>query len=86
MISRTDDTFRTYVNGELVWEQQSRLTSPVLPGVCSLGNWIRVPEQYQPARRALKGRMDEVAIWNRSLTKQEIKAHYEAGRPSLLDD
>lgn len=86
VISRADDTFRTYVNGELVWEQQARMTSPVVPGACSLGNWIRVPEKYQPTRRVFKGRMDEVAIWNRSLTKQEIKAHYEAGRPSLLDD
>ena len=86
VLSRTDDTFRTYVNGELVWEQQSRLTSPVVPGACSLGNWIGIPDKYQPTRRAFKGRMDEVAIWNRSLTEQEIKAHYEAGRPSLLDD
>jgi hypothetical protein len=30
--------------------------------------------------------MDEVAIWKRALTKEEIAAHYEAGRPSLLDD
>jgi len=86
VVSRTDETVRTYVNGDLVWEQECRLKNSVAPGECSLGNWIRVPRKYQPTRRAFKGRMDEVAIWNRSLTQQEIKAHYEAGRPSLLDD
>jgi len=86
VISRTDDSFRTYVNGELAWEQRARLPNPLVPGACSLGNWMGVPEKYQPTRRALKGRIDEVAIWNRSLTEQEIKAHYEAGRPSLLDE
>jgi hypothetical protein len=45
-----------------------------------------IPEKYQPTRRALKGRIDEVAIWDRSLTEQEIKAHFEVGRPSLLDE
>jgi len=86
VISRADERIRTYVNGELVWEQECQLTSPVLPGECSLGNWIGIPGKYQPTQRAFKGRMDEVAIWNRRLTEQEIKAQYEAGRPSLLDD
>jgi len=86
VVSRADERIRTYVNGELVWEQECRLTNPLAPGECSLGNWIDIPEKYQPTRRALKGRMDEVAIWNRALTEQEIQAHYEAGRPALLHD
>ena len=86
VISRTDNFIRTYVDGELVWEQHSQLRSPIVPGACSLGNWIGIPDKYQPTRRTFKGRMDEVAIWNRALTQEEIKAHYEAGRPSLLDD
>jgi len=86
VISRTDEAIRTYVNGELVWEQDCRLKGPVVPRDCGLGNWMGIPDKYQPTRRAFKGRMDEVAIWNRSLTAQEIKAHYEAGRPSMLDD
>ena len=86
VISGTDDYIRTYVDGELVWEQQSRLTNRVAPGECSVGNWVGIPDEYQPTQRAFKGRMDEVAIWNRSLTNQEIKAHFRAGRPSLLDD
>lgn len=57
-----------------------------MPGKCSLGNWLDIPEQYQPTRRAFKGRMDEVAIWNRALSETEINAHYEAGRPSLLEN
>jgi len=26
-----------------------------------------------------------LAVWNRALTIEKIQAHYEAGRPSLLD-
>ena len=86
VISRSDNYIRTYVDGELVWEQKSRLANPIVPGNSSLGNWIGIPDNYQPTQRAFKGRMDEVAIWDRSLIQQEIKAHYEAGRPSLLED
>jgi ferric-dicitrate binding protein FerR (iron transport regulator) len=86
VISRTDDSIRTYVNGKLMWEQKCQLKNPVIPGACSLGNWVDIPEKWQPTRRAFKGRMDEVAIWSRALAEQEIETHYEAGRPSLLDD
>ncbi len=85
LISRTDQMTRTYINGEMVWEQKSQQENPMMPDKCSLGNWLDIPEQYQPTRRAFKGRMDEVAIWSRALSETEINAHYEAGRPSLLD-
>ena len=77
---------RSYINCEMVWEQESQQENPMIPDKCSLGNWLDIPEQYQPTRRAFKGRMDEVAIWNRALSEKEIRAHYEAGRPSLLDN
>ena len=80
------EAIKTYVNGKLVWEQKRQVQTAIAPGTCSLGNWLDIPGKYQPTRRALKGRMDEVAIWNRALGQEEIQAHFESGRPSLLED
>jgi hypothetical protein len=85
VISITEKKHRTYVNGELMGEQDCPSDLRVTPGECRLGNWLAIPNWHHVPNRAFKGRMDEVAIWKRSLTAQEIKAHYEAGRPSLLD-
>lgn len=85
VLSTAEQKQRTYVNGELMGEQDCRSDLRLTPGECRLGNWLSIPNWHHAPNRALKGRMDEVAIWKRSLTPQEVKAHYEAGRPSLLD-
>jgi hypothetical protein len=36
------------------------------------------------AARAFRGRIDELAIWNRVLTQQEITQMVDAGRPGVL--
>jgi len=86
VVSRTEETIRTYVNGQLEWEQAFRLDGSIAPGACGLGNWVDIPEKWQPVQRAFKGRMDEVAIWSRALSEKEIKAHYQAGRPRLIEN
>ncbi len=86
VVSRPGQKCLTYVNGKLVRTIPNRLANPVAPGECRLGNWLPIPDWHHAPVRGLKGRMDEVAIWSRALTEQEIKAHYEAGRPSLLDE
>lgn len=85
VVSSAEKKHRTYVNGELMGEQACPSDVRVTPGECRLGNWLAITDWHHVPNRAFKGRMDEIAIWKRSLTAQEIKAHYEAGRPSLLD-
>lgn len=85
VVSISEKKHRTYVNGELMGEQACPSDVRVTPGECRLGNWLSITDWHHVPNRAFKGRVDEVAIWKRSLTAQEIKAHYEAGRPSLLD-
>lgn len=85
VVSNAEKKQRTYVNGELTGEQENRSDIRITPGECRLGNWLAIADWHHAPNRAFKGRMDEVAVWKRSLTPQEVKAHYEAGRPSLLD-
>jgi hypothetical protein len=74
-----------YVNGERVWETEMKSTIPAItPGFCRLGNWLQEGLKYGSSPRALRGKIDEVAIWNRALTQAEIRSLTESGRPSLL--
>jgi hypothetical protein len=74
-----------YVNGERVWEVDMKSkVAAISPGCCRLGNWLQEGLKYGSSPRALRGRMDEVAIWNRALTQSEILSLTEKGRPSLL--
>ena len=75
VISRKTETVKTFINGTLAWEQQFKLRNPINPGNCRLGTWGGIPEEHQPTQRSFKGRMDEVAIWSRALTPEEIQAH-----------
>ena len=86
VISQPQGTSEIYIDGEIA--HQSALSSPGLlaPGSCQLGNWLRRPDWPHSPVRAFKGRIDELAIWNRALSKSEIEGHYEAGRPNLIDD
>jgi ferric-dicitrate binding protein FerR (iron transport regulator) len=72
-----------YVNGVLARERHWRQDEILRPGSCRLGNWL--PDaQAGMASRALRGRIDELAIWNRALPAEELKKLVEAGRPGLL--
>ncbi len=72
-----------YVNGNLArertWEGEERLR----PGRCRLGNWLAA-DNGTPARRSLRGRVDELAIWDRVLSQDEVRQLVEAGRPGRL--
>ncbi|MCM2369980.1 LamG domain-containing protein [Aporhodopirellula aestuarii] len=74
-----------YVNGEIV--TKSALGDgdyDIRPGVCRLGNWVPFAQFSEGAPRALSGRMDEVAIWKRALSDEEISTLVDEGRPSLV--
>ena len=72
-----------YVNGVLARERQWRKDEILRPGTCRLGNWLPDAKACV-ANRAFRGRIDELAIWSRALSVNEIKNFVEIGRPGLL--
>jgi hypothetical protein len=72
-----------YVNGILVRERTWRQDEMIRPGSCRIGNWLS-DTKGRLAARAFRGRIDELAIWNRVLTQQEITQMVDAGRPGVL--
>lgn len=81
-ISSRQQVARVYANGKLVNERPVRENGRIRPGVCRIGNWLAVGE-FAPVR-SLNGRIDELAIWKRALSEEEISAEATRGRPSLL--
>jgi hypothetical protein len=75
-----------YVNGLAVLESGLAQSDLLLqPGICRLGNWFNTQgTSREDSSRALRGLVDELAIWNRALSESEVAALTEAGRPSLL--
>ena len=74
-----------YVNGDLVFD--SEILSPsgsISPGVCRIGNWLPDGAYLNSEKRARRGWIDEVAIWNRALSREEVIQFMERGRPSQL--
>ena len=74
-----------YLNGELAGARQiERRSAMIRPGSGRIGNWLEGDRIDQAPMRALRGKMDELAIWKRALTEVEIKELVEAGKPSAL--
>jgi len=83
VISTSTRSQQIYVNGILVRERTWQPEEMIRPGSCRMGNWL--PESKDRfANRAFRGRIDELAIWNRALTQQEITQMVDAGRPGML--
>ena len=75
-----------YVNGLTVLESGlERSETRLQPGLCRLGNWFNsAGYSREDSSRALRGLVDELAVWNRALSPAEVAALTESGRPSLL--
>jgi hypothetical protein len=74
-----------YVNGDPVFESDILSSSgSVSPGVCRIGNWLPDSAPQNSEKRALRGWLDEIAIWNRALSRDEVIRFMERGRPSQL--
>lgn len=75
-----------YVNGVPVLESGLERSDVLLqPGHCRLGNWFNTAGALrEDSSRALRGFVDELAVWNRALSAGEVAALTESGRPSLL--
>lgn len=83
VISAATHSQQIYVNGILVRERTWRQDEMIRPGSCRLGNWLS-DTKGRLASRAFRGRMDELAIWNRALSQAEITSMVDAGRPGML--
>lgn len=83
VISTQNRSQQIYVNGVLARERHWRKDEILRPGSCRLGNWLPDAKACV-ANRAFRGRIDELAIWSRVLSVDEIKNLVEVGRPGLL--
>jgi hypothetical protein len=83
VISALNHTQKIYVDGKLSRDRPFVGEAVIRPGVCRLGNWLPQAMQIEP-NRALRGRIDEFAIWKRALTEGELARLIEASRPELL--
>lgn len=83
VISTKTRSQQIYVNGVLARERLWQSDVTLRPGTCRVGNWLAVPKDQFPTR-ALRGQIDELAVWSRAMTKDEVARLVEAGRPGLL--
>jgi len=52
------------------------------PGTCRIGNWLSTGA-FAPVR-SFNGRIDELAIWDRALSADEVRAEMERGWPGSM--
>jgi ferric-dicitrate binding protein FerR (iron transport regulator) len=83
VLSMQTRSHQIYINGVLARERRWQSDQVLRPGSCRIGNWLAV-EDVGPTNRAFRGRMDELAIWRRALSNNEVKQLVEAGRPGML--
>lgn len=85
-VRRSDGHTWEWINGRLVNRRIFPAGIPIGPGRCRIGSWnpLGSPQPFDRPNRALRGRIDELTIWRRVLTDQEIAEHVDRGRPSAL--
>ncbi len=81
---REAGTATTYVNGELTSSCELGPEVVIRPGTVRLGDWLRRPDWDSTPKRGLRGRIDEVIMWQRPLSTEELEKVIEAGRPEIL--
>lgn len=81
-----EDQKRTegWINGRLAFTGNMINVWGIRPGRCRIGGCNPKPGEGNPVR-TVRGRIDELFVWKRALTKDEIHRLYEEGRPSLLE-
>jgi hypothetical protein len=81
VISSPDRIRNIYANGKLVRSAVMNHSVTIRPENCRLGNWLPSITVGENRKRAFRGRIDELAIWNRALVEAELRSLTEAGRP-----
>jgi len=77
----TSRTVRYYLNGQEVSHEAINSTLLVSLDAMEIGNWTpQVGQPIEPTRN-FNGRLDEFAVFGRSLSAEEIHGIYELGRP-----
>ena len=71
------------MNGHVAQEGVIKKGTPIRPGTARIGNWLP-SANYKATCRALRGRIDELAVWSRALNETEIRSHVNEGRPSII--
>jgi len=72
-------TATTWINGQPSMQAHFDDIRTVTPGSCLLGsNSPRIGKEHT---RGFQGRIDEVILWKKALSKAEIRKLYRAGRP-----
>lgn len=84
VISKPERTMAVYINGKPSTVSLMKEDGPITPGMCRLGNWLRDPEWPHAPVRGLRGRIDELAIWDRALSLEEISQLVKDGQPTAL--
>jgi hypothetical protein len=78
-----------YLDGRLVGSQPIRKHIPLCIGRAWIGNWRMgdlLEDPKDPVNiRNFRGRMDELAIFGRALSDEEVRRAFEAGRPAIAD-
>ena len=83
MVISVPDRMRwVYANGKLVRQGNLQREVKMTPGSCRLGNWLPVVG-HSKRNRAFRGRIDELAIWDRALSEFELLQLAQEGRTSL---
>jgi hypothetical protein len=76
---------KTYINGELAEKVKlSSFPGALKPGSCRIGDWFREKDPSSIPRRGFRGRIDELAMWRRAVSHEEIREMVAAGRSSLV--
>jgi len=73
-----------YLNGELAGTRELTPEELIRPGLGRIGNWFKGDRKDGAPMRAMRGKMDELAVWKRALTQDEIKQQVESGKPNTL--
>ena len=83
-LSRESGKSSVYLNGELAGTREMDPRESIRPGLGRIGNWLMGDRADGAPVRAMRGKMDELAIWKRALSAEEIKGLTKQGRPSEL--
>lgn len=83
VISARTRSSQIYVNGLLSRERRWGSDQVVRPSSCRIGSWLPHPKD-EFTNRAFRGQIDEVAIWNRALPREEVERLVKAGQPRLI--
>jgi len=72
---------KTYIDGELAEKVKlSSFPGAFKPGTCRIGDWFPDKDPSSIPRRGFRGRIDELAVWRRAISRDEIREMVLAGR------